>query len=149
MKTNEQISKANGYYGHFDGSCNPNPNGDMGIGCYLYEKTDSNKIKIFEYSETLPCEDFNYKTSNNVAEVLALDKLLSWLLAEGMQNAPITIYGDSQIVIKGATATYLPKGVFAPYLVDLRKAVKMFSNLKLQWVPREQNAHADLLSKIS
>jgi ribonuclease HI len=138
---------ANGYYGWFDGSCNPNPRGDMGIGCYLYENIGQHKKKIFEHSESLFAKDFNYQTSNNVAETLALDKLVAFLLAEGMQNAPITIYGDSRIVINAATANYASKGIFAPYMAELKKSVKLFSNLQLKWVPREQNSHADILSK--
>ena len=139
---------SNGYYAHFDGSCNPNPRGDMGIGCYVYEKTDSNKTKIFEHSETLLAEEFKYQTSNNVAETLALDKLISWFLAEGMQDAPIVIYGDSRIVINACTASYASKGIFAPYMSELKKSVRLFSNLRLQWIPREQNEHADILSKM-
>lgn len=138
----------NGYYGHFDGSCNPNPRGNMGIGCYLYEKTDSSKRKIFEHSEELFAEDFNHLTSNNVAETLALDKLIAWMLSEGMQNAPITIYGDSKIVINAVRANYASKGIFAPYMADLKKSVKLFSNLTLQWIPRHLNSDADILSKI-
>lgn len=142
------ISKGVRYIGKFDGSCEMNPGGDMGIGCFLAEVDNGKHKKIFEHSEQLFAEDFNGVTSNNIAECLALDKLLAFMLSEGMQKAPITIMGDSQVIIRSAGNDKPNKGLFAPYMADMKKSLRLFTNLKLQWISRDYNTEADLLSKI-
>ena len=140
------------YLGFFDGSITVNPGGDMGIGCLLYEIENGRKEKIFEHSETLYRKHYPNGTSNNVAECLALSKLLSYLILEGMTNARIEIQGDSQIILHRLMGVSRknkpPKGIFAPYLYEVIKIVPQFTNLTFKWKGREHNTEADYLSKV-
>lgn len=139
------------YLGFFDGSITVNPGGDMGIGCLLYEIVDGRKELIFEHSETLLSKFYPNGTSNNVAECLALSKLLSYLILEDMQTAKIEIRGDSQIILNrlmGIGKNKPAKGMFAPYLAEVIQIVPQFSNITFTWKGREHNTEADKLSKV-
>jgi ribonuclease HI len=84
--------------------------------------------------------------TNNVAEYTALIKALERLKKEGLVGE-ITVYGDSELVIRHL------KGVYAVRSERLRslyeKALGLIHELgaRVEWVPREKNTEADALSK--
>ena len=135
------------YTGYFDGSITKNPHGDMTIGGLVYEVENGTRKLIYEFSDKLPATEFNYETSNNVAEALALSKLLSYFELENIFTDKISIFGDSRIVINRAYSNRAGHGMFAPYVEQVKEQMKMFHRLKIKWVPREQNTEADLLTK--
>lgn len=137
------------YVGFFDGSITHNPGGDMGIGCVLYEVTEEKKEKIFQYKGFYSSSNFPNGTSNNVAECLALNKLLEFLIEENLMNENITIFGDSQIVINRAISRNTHgKGIFIPHIVKMVVLLTPFNRIRFKWCKREENTEADLLSKV-
>lgn len=125
----------------FDGACAPiNPCGHMGIGCYIEE---DNK-RIFEYSGYVP-ESFD--NSNNLAEYMALENALDFILENGMQNEKIQVYGDSMLVIKQMNNRWRIKGGrYYESAIRCKEKVENIKNIQFTWIPREQNFLADELS---
>jgi len=128
----------------FDGLCEPrNP---RGVPCYGYV-IYSGQEKIGD-GFGLASEPWSWQASNNVAEYQALIKALEWLLEHSHQDASVIIKGDSQLVINQMQGTY---AVNAPRIMPLHrtaeKLTERFKQLRFQWVPREDNAEADLLSQ--
>lgn len=127
---------------YFDGSCMPyNPSGYMGAGVYI--KEGANAIEIAEGW------DKNYRNSNNVAEYKAVVLLLNELKYK--KKKVIRIFGDSQLVINQLNCAWGIKG--GRYVEDANLALQLLRELRknnivtLKWIPREQNAIADKLSK--
>lgn len=136
------------YQCFFDGSITKNPGGDMGIGGLVYEVTEQKKELVFDFNIKLPAKDFPNGTSCNVAEILALNKLLSFFALDNAFHKPIEVFGDSKIVINRAIRKKKGgKGIFIPYVDETIDLIKNFSNIKFQWIPREQNTEADLISR--
>jgi len=128
----------------FDGVCEPrNPRGVPCYGYVIYSAQD----KIGN-GFGLASEPWSWQASNNVAEYQALIKALEWLLEHNYQDATVIVKGDSQLAIKQMQGTY---AVNAPRIVSLHRAAKKlarcFKRIHFQWVPREDNEEADLLSQ--
>lgn len=136
------------YQCYFDGSITINPGGDMTIGGLIYEVDEQKKEIVFEFTEKFYSYEFPNGTSNNVAEILALNKLLSFFIIEKITHKQIEIFGDSQIVINRMISRKRNgKGIFIPYINDGIDLLREFDDIKFQWIPREQNTEADLLTK--
>ena len=136
------------YQCYFDGSITKNPGGDMGIGGLIFEVNESEKINVHQFTENLPAKDFPNGTSCNVAEILALQKLLSYFALQEAYHESIEVLGDSQIVINRATRMKKGgKGIFIPFVDETIDLISQFSNIKFKWIPREQNTEADNISR--
>lgn len=126
-----------------DGACGPfNPGGYMGWGWHI--KTSA----PVSFSDACGQHVAN---SNNVAEYLALNSLLEYLLANpGYTKFHILIKSDSQLLVKQMTGKWrIKNGLYAK---EARKAAILASNfgnhkISFQWIPREENQLADDLSK--
>jgi ribonuclease HI len=120
----------------FDGSCNPNP-GRMAIGVVLEDASGTVK----EVSEALEADG-----TSNQAEYHAVIRGLKEAKALGATG--VVVKGDSNLVVQQVTGRFR---VQKPELRPLHKKVvelaEGFDEVDVQWVPREQNAHADALSK--
>ena len=122
----------------FDGACEPiNPGGHMGLGWVIDRRP---------YHEYIPAA---HQNTNNVAEYLALSKVLEHAIQAGATTLMVT--GDSLPII------YQLNGVFAVQSCSLERyylvARKLLNGLRnsgcfvtLMWVPREQNTDADKAS---
>lgn len=129
----------------FDGATEPiNPGGAMGIGAHI----TINDNAVFLHSSFVPPSRNN---SNNVAEYLAFEKILDYLIAEKLTNVPVRIYGDSMLVIRQMQGQWRMKGglYMGVALRCIEKINKHFNraNLHLQWIGRNDNSFADQLSK--
>jgi ribonuclease HI len=129
------------YVGYYDGACYPNPYGHMGVGAVIYkdgEIIDTCSIYVPK----------SRKTSNNVAEYMGLQWLLMWFLENGFQNESILIKGDSMLV-KNQMNQYwrIGEGLYVEYALSCFDLIKNFSDLTIEWIPREQNEYADMLSR--
>ncbi|WP_244848400.1 ribonuclease HI family protein [Caballeronia sp. SL2Y3] len=121
--------------GWFDGSALPNP-GRIGIGAVL-KSPDGRTLHI---SATAGQGD------SSVAEYLALTALLEAAQREGAVN--LTIYGDSRVVIddvQGGEARGIQS--LADHAARVRALIAQIGEVRLQWIPRARNAHADRLSR--
>lgn len=129
---------------HFDGACEPfNPGGNMGMGVVIRDVQTGDLLQnLSAFIEQHP------DNSNNVAEYLALILGMEWLIQNGYQKDRIKVYGDSQLVIKQMSGEWNAKAGL--YLDAYKKAIGLrlkFPLLSLAWIPRNQNADADNLSK--
>lgn len=141
-------NQSNYFECYFDGSITRNPGGDMGIGGVVYEIINGEREKVHDFSDKLPAKLFPDGTSCNVAEALALNKLLSFFIMEDMQHATIQVYGDSQIIINAMIKRNgKSKGMFAPYVNEAINILPQFKNIGFMWIPREKNTEADAISR--
>lgn len=127
----------------FDGACAPiNPKGHIGIGCLIIQ----NDKRIFEYSGYV---DESPNNSNNVAEYLALQNCLDFLLENGFQNDKIVVKGDSSLVANQMNNIWKIKdGLYRHIAIDCKSKAGFFSDISFKWIPRELNEEADRLSNV-
>jgi ribonuclease HI len=125
----------------FDGSCLPtNPSYET-IGAFVV-RNEKNE-RVFDGRRH---EKHMILTSNNYAEYCGLILALEWLSENPFKEA--LIFGDSLLVIKQMRGAWKIKN--GMYLEAARYAQKLLFNLqnvKLDWVPREQNLEADRLTQ--
>ena len=131
---------------YYDGLCEPrNPKGVATYGFVVYR----DGAKIGE-GKGLAAEPWSDGASNNVGEYRGLIAALEWLLEHGYQGAEVLVRGDSQLSIRQMQGWY---SVSAPRIIPLhrraRELASKFSKVKFEWVPRERNEEADLLSELA
>lgn len=126
---------------YFDGACWPkNPGGIMGWGYHI--SVDGQIIQT----------GFNGKNasaanSNNVAEYLALRDCLDWLVCNNLSKNPISIFGDSQLVVLQMSGKWkIKNGMYRDAAIECKKLLCHFPNISFQWVARNYNELADELS---
>ena len=116
----------------FDGACIPNP-GRGGWGFVV--RDDAGKL----LGSGNGC--LGEGSTNNAAELRALVEVLLWLKARP-ELRPAVIHGDSQWAIGAAMGFKIKK----PHLIPLSIAAKALvkeTDVRLRWVPREENSEAD------
>ena len=126
---------------YFDGSITRNPGGMAKYGFLV--KEDGLLIKegygFVGEGELMSC---------NVAEYEALSHALNFLLLNQMENNVVQIYGDSELVIRAMSGEQrLTRGLSRIFSLRCKSLVKQFSNINFEWIPRELNWEADILSK--
>lgn len=125
-----------------DGACAPtNPGGYGGVGVYI-EYPDGNKYTKSKGLGNGP------KMSNNVAEYAALNDALRELASGEHYNDLIIIHSDLELVVKQVQGLW--KAVAGLYINErmiARNLITQFTKLHLEWILREDNYEADLLSK--
>ena len=130
----------------FDGSCGPqNPGGHVGLGGIIRNGSEV----LHEFSEHFDPKDLG-PTSNNLAEHMAFQKVILWLFDNELDHEDITIFGDSDLVVKQMTLIYRIKhGIYVPVAEESLQILKRFQKKPIvRWIPREQNVEADALSKL-
>lgn len=127
---------------NFDGACNDNGNkeADTGLGYAIYDTKDNVYLKEVSL--------YGGNGTNNTAEYKALIECMKDLIKLGLIKEEISIYGDSDLIIKQVTGMWKCK---KEHLIPLRdeatRLVNKFNDLNIKWVPRNENAMADKLSK--
>lgn len=127
--------------GYFDGSCSPlNPGGHIGIGCVIgFNKKVVHKISDYKAAEP--------ENSNNLAEYMALNRLLDYFIAVGATTKNITICGDSMLVIRQMQGDWrINEGAYVQTAYTCKGKVKLFDNISFKWIPRDMNTAADEMS---
>lgn len=119
----------------FDGSARPNP-GRCGIGARLLGPGG----QLVELSQAA-----GYGNSSE-AEYRALILVLEAALAHGA--GPLTVYGDSQVVIDDVNGPLEDSAaVLRPYRERALALLARLPAATLRWVPRHKNLEADALSQ--
>ncbi len=134
------------YTAYFDGACEPvNPGGTASYGAVIFDRGK----RVWECSEVFrPVKGREKETSNNVAEYLGFISILNWFMEQGQTAEPIIIHGDSKLVIEQCFGNWrIKKGHYVQFAREARKKVRGFSQLRGQWIPRDENDIADELSK--
>jgi ribonuclease HI len=91
---------------------------------------------------------FSFKASNNQAEYDAL--LAGMKLAKEMDITDLRAKSDSQLVTNQVSGEFQTKDPqLVKYLEKVRNLANHFNSFELVYFPREQNARADLLSKLA
>jgi ribonuclease HI len=126
---------------HFDGACQP-PHG--GIATYGFTVEGAG---LAHEEGGLAVAPGTPTATNNVAEYTAAIRGLEWLLARGYSGI-VLLVGDSQLVLRQLTGEYEVRAEHLhAYRERLRQLIAAFSDVRLVWVPREENRRADELSK--
>lgn len=129
---------------YFDGACAPfNPGGHMGIGAYVL---DHDGTRIFEYSGYEPNSP---TTSNNVAEYMAIENCMDFIINNGFSEEDVTFFGDSKLVIMQMSGKWrVHGGHYAETAERCLNKLYFINNAKFKWIPREHNENADYLSNV-
>lgn len=125
---------------NIDGLAEPRNPGTGTYGYVIYE----GKRKLAE-GEGLA----GYEVTNNYAEYMALVEVLR-KLKELRAEGGVVIRSDSQLLVGQMSKRWKVKG--GGYLGKLKEArdlLKEFDSVAFEWIPREQNEEADLLSRIA
>jgi len=132
------------YKAYFDGAVEPmNPGGTPSVGVVVFK----NFKRVHEFSG-IPTVPGGQKATVNFAEYEAFLMVLIYFMANDLLKEDITVYGDSKLVIEQMFGTWsINEGVYVQKAHEAQELMKKFTNLKGQWIPREQNAIADRFSK--
>lgn len=85
--------------------------------------------------------------TNNEAEYLAILVALKWLLQDGRTKQAITLKSDAQVVVRQINGEYSCNKEHLQILLKRVNSLKSnFSNLKIEFVPREETIGADNLA---
>ncbi|MDI6813301.1 MAG: ribonuclease HI family protein [Desulfitobacteriaceae bacterium] len=120
--------------GYFDGASKGNP-GEAAIGAYLVSQ---NGAVAWEVSERIGLE------TNNGAEYAALIALLEEANRRGLKN--LVVFGDSQLVVNQVNGNWRINYPRLQVFCEQARRLMAGKNIKLKWIPREQNARADRLT---
>ena len=124
----------------FDGACGPvNPGGTAAFGYAVYE----DGAKVWENSGII---GKGPAMSNNVAEYCGVIEAAKYIttIAPG---SVVRFHGDSNLVVQQLSGKWKAKGgLYMPYLHEAREICAALK-ASFHWIPREQNAEADKLSK--
>lgn len=127
---------------YFDGLCRPkNPGGVATYGYVIYQ--DGKKVK-----SGCGVVGSGAGMTNNVAEYSALKHAMEWVIRNGMKDE-IVIKGDSQLVVHQMNGTWQIKSATSKKFVPEIRRLLEGRKTSFVWIPREQNAEADLLSNIA
>ena len=137
---------------YFDGACEPvNPGGTAAYGVAIY-RGKKNLIKMSKVFK--PVKGKEKETSNNVAEYAGFLDALEWLIKNNLNEEKILIFSDSKLVIcqmfgdpEIGRNWRIIKGFYKPVALEAKELLSIFTNIRGQWIPREENYLADELSK--
>lgn len=127
---------------HFDGACQPARGG--GVATYGFT-VDGPGLRHEEGG--LAVAPWSLLATNNVAEYTAAIQGLEWLRRRGFRGV-VLLVGDSQLVIRQMNGEYAVRAEHLKSFHErLRQLVAGFEEVRIAWVPREENQRADALSK--
>ena len=85
--------------------------------------------------------------TNNYAEYMALILTLERVSELGISDSIITVFMDSQLIIKHINGTYKVKHPNMKKLYnEVKELITEFENIKFVHIPRNKNTHADSLA---
>ena len=124
------------YLLQFDGGANPNP-GPASSGAILYSP---DRRPIVERGV------FHQRATNNMAEYGGLITGLQLCLTHKVRS--VVIEGDSQLVVRQLTGQYKVRDpTLQPYYQRIKDTVRMFEDVGIRHVYREDNTEADRITK--
>lgn len=137
----EQSKKKPAVTVYCDGLCEPNPGGIATCGWVAFDGGG-----LLHRHSSVVCRGSG--ATNNVAEYGAVISALGWLLANGYASRRTVVHSDSQLLVYQLAGRY---AVRSPNIVPLHAQVadlaRAFREVVFRWIPREENAEADALSR--
>ncbi|MDG7011276.1 MAG: ribonuclease HI family protein [Nitrososphaerota archaeon] len=114
-----------------------------GTGTYGYLIYDGRK-KVAEGSGVAGEE-----VTSNFAEYTALVEALKKLKGLGMEG-DVLVRSDSKLLVGQMSEGWKVKGgMYLEKLKEARELLKDFGSVRFEWIPRERNQEADLLTRIA
>ena len=90
-----------------------------------------------------------YEVTSNFAEYTALAEALKKLKAIRYQG-DVFVRSDSKLLVGQLSEGWKVKGgMYVDKLKEVRDLMKEFASMRFEWIPREQNQEADLLTRIA
>jgi len=90
-----------------------------------------------------------YDVTSNFAEYTALAEALKRLMALGVEG-DVLVRSDSRLLVGHMSEGWKVKGgMYVEKLKEVRELMKEFGSIRFEWIPREQNQEADLLTRIA
>jgi len=125
---------------YVDGLAEPSNPGTATYGYLVYE----GERRLVEGSGLA-----GYNVTNNFAEYTALVEALK-KVRELRIEGDVVVRSDSQLLIGQMSKGWEAKGGgYLGKLKEARELAKEFGSITFEWVPREKNREADLLSRIA
>lgn len=126
---------------NFDGACRVNPGGPGRFGFVIRRGKD-----LIHHNHG-PLGEGPWMT-NNLAEYIALEMGLRWLLDAGFKNESLLILGDSKLVVEQVAGRWRSKKQHLTIRLDFCQSIlRWFRDWRIEWIPRRENWEADELSK--
>lgn len=123
-----------------DGSIRYNPHGEMGYG-YIIDIPD---MEVIKYAGHVPEKQGN---SSNLAEYIGLEALLLRLIELKLATEEVIVYTDSDLIYKQINrGVPIRHGFYKQKAYEVRRLLKRFKNLKIEWISRSANSEADALA---
>lgn len=119
-----------------DAAVNGNP-GDVGLGVLVLKDGEQLPFKI----------SVEEKMDNHLAEFIAINWALGWLLEEGLQEELIFMHTDSKATADAISKRYTKKEENRIVLKEIQNKLKDFSQLFVKWIPESENKGADQLAR--
>lgn len=119
-----------------DAAVNGNP-GDVGLGVLVLKDGEQLPFKI----------SVEEKMDNHLAEFIAINWALGWLLEEGYQEELIFMHTDSKVTADAISKRYTKKESNRIILKEIQNKLKDFSQLFVKWIPESENRGADQLAR--
>ncbi len=127
---------------HFDGACEEV--GGRRVAAYGYTLEGAG-LRHDDFGLAVP--PGHLRATNNVAEYVGAICALEWLVRHGYAGE-VRLRGDSQLVVRQMSGEYRVRAEhLLPYHERLRQLAGSFRKVDFLWVPRDENARADALSK--
>lgn len=125
-----------------DGTVEPvNPGGVGAVGIVVYR----DNVRILQMGKVV---GKGPEMSNNRAEYEALREVLQWLLDNGLSEENISVNSDSSLLVNQMQGKWKVKGgLFLTAYKESKQLAQRFSNLRFNWIKREENEEADLLAR--
>ena len=125
---------------YIDGLAMPRNPGTGTFGFVIY---DSEK-KLAEGSGLA-----GHNVTSNFAEYTALAEALKRLKTMGVEG-DVLIRSDSKLLVGHMSEGWKVKGgMYVEKLKEVRDLMKGFGSIRFEWIPREENQEADLLTRIA
>ena len=125
---------------YIDGLAEPANPGTGTFGFLIYDGTR----KLAEGSGLA-----GYEVTSNYAEYTALTEAFKKLKELGIEE-DVLIRSDSTLLVGQMSEGWKVKGgMYVDKLKEARDLMKGFGSIRFEWIPREQNTEADLLTRIA
>lgn len=125
---------------YIDGLAMPSNPGTGTYGFLIYD----GKKKLAEGSGLA-----GYEVTSNFSEYTALAEALKKLKSMRIEG-DVLIRSDSKLLVGHMSEGWKVKGgMYVEKLKEARELMKGFGSISFEWVPREQNQEADLLTRIA
>jgi len=132
------MSKNKELFIYIDGASKGNP-GPSGAGIVIYDHLSETAVPVKRIGEYLG------ETTNNAAEYLAF--IFALQEAVDLEGTHIFVYTDSELLARQFNGIYKIKNERLKVIYEqLQDLVKNFEQVKIEYIPRENNKLADKLA---